>query len=180
MMSHVIVHETQVFLLSVLLGAAMTFLYDLIRSLRRAFLHGLAAVSVEDFLFWLAAAFCTFCLAFSQTDGVIRGYVAVGIGLGAVFYHYTASPLVIRFLSWLLKLVRRCVRRIWRIVSKPVRIFCQKWNKMIEIARKKGYNKKQKRNERKLRGEQRETIHKGNLTKRGKRHGTRKKTAEQK
>ena len=91
MMSDVIHQETVVFLLSVLHGAGLTFGYDVLRSLRRAFRHSMAAVSVEDFLFWLSAGFLTFCLAFFRTDGVIRGYVAAGMAIGAVLYHYTLS-----------------------------------------------------------------------------------------
>lgn len=140
MMSQVIRQETMVFLLSVLHGIILTFCYDLIRSLRRAFRHGLAAVSIEDFLFWLAAGFLTFCLAFLWTDGVIRGYVAAGIAIGAVLYHYTASSFVVRGVSWFLKGIKRGVSLAWRILSKPARKIWPFWKKIIEFARQKGYN----------------------------------------
>lgn len=140
MMSQVIRQETVVFLLSVLHGMILTFCYDLIRSFRRAFRHGLIAVSVEDFLFWLAAGFFTFCLAFFWTDGVIRGYVAAGIALGAVLYHYTASSFVVRGVSWLLKGIKRGICLVWHILSKPARKIWLFWKKSIEFARQKGYN----------------------------------------
>lgn len=109
-MSAVIQKETLVFLLSVLHGAGLTLLYDVLRALRRAVPHGTAAVSAEDFLYWLTAGFLTFCLAFSETGGVIRGYVAVGIALGAVLYHQTVSAGIVRGLAELFGLLGRAVR----------------------------------------------------------------------
>lgn len=158
MMSDVIRQETVVFLLSVLHGVLLTLLYDLLRALRRAFPHGVAAVSAEDFLFWLTAGFLTFCLAFSETDGVLRGYVAVGIALGAVLYHETASPWIVKGLAGILKAVRRlfhglfslvgqvvgrigsAVRKITRILSVPVKKICTKTKKRIEKEKKNDYN----------------------------------------
>ncbi len=140
-MSQVIRQETVVFLLSVLHGAGLTFLYDLIRSLRRAFRHSLPVVSAEDFLFWMTAGFLTFCLAFSETDGIIRGYVAVGIMLGAVLYHAAFSQLVVRTVSGFLKLVKHGVCLLWKILSKPAEKIWMKWKKVVVFTRKKAYNK---------------------------------------
>ena len=81
MMSSVIRQEIWLFLLSVLHGASLALFYDLFRSLRRAIPHGIVLLSLEDFFFWMTAGFLTFCLVFSGTDGVIRGYVAAGIFL---------------------------------------------------------------------------------------------------
>lgn len=140
MMSEVIRHETAVFLLSVLHGAGLTFVYDLLRALRRAVSHGLAAVSIEDFLFWIAAGFLTFCLAFYHTDGVIRGYVAAGIAIGVILYHFSASEAVLRFFAWLFVSIKGVFCLIFRFLSLPIKKCCQFWQKIIEIAGKNGYN----------------------------------------
>ncbi len=159
MMSTVIQEETMIFLWSVLHGAAMTLLYDVLRALRRAFPHGLLAVSAEDFMYWLTAGFLTFCFAFQRTDGVVRAYVAVGIAIGAVLYHHSVSSGFVKALAWLLTQIRRgcsCVFRrlsrifraiakilakpIAKILAKPVRKKRIKSQKTIEIHRKKGYN----------------------------------------
>ena len=163
MMSEVIRQETVVFFLSVLHGIGLTFLYDLIRALRRAFAHGLLLVSMEDFLFWIAAGFLTFCFAFQNTDGVIRGYVAVGIGLGAVLYHVSVSSAVLYCVSGILKFIRSAAAAVWHTLSKPVKKLWQIWKKMIEFARKKGYNAIKMRR-----------------IKRGRQYGRKKKAAQQK
>ena len=140
MMSQVIRQETAVFLLSVLHGIGWTFLYDLLRALRRVRVHGMLAVAAEDFLYWISAGFFTFCLAFFRTDGVIRGYVAAGIFLGLVFYHFTVSSFVVWIFSEIFRLIGHGFCLFLRILSKPVRIFWLFWKKVIEFVGKKGYN----------------------------------------
>ncbi|MDY3251158.1 MAG: spore cortex biosynthesis protein YabQ [Candidatus Choladocola sp.] len=182
-MSRVISQEAAVFLLSVLHGAGLTFLYDLIRAFRRAVSHNLFVVSAEDFLFWLAAGFFTFCLAFSETDGVIRGYVAAGIAIGAVFYHFTFSGLIVRGVSWLFRLIGHSVSLLCRILAKPVEkiwIICKK---IIEFARKKGYNvgrTKKRSGAVRPRGRCAEPECLDGRSRRGRKYGRKKKTAKQK
>lgn len=161
MMSAVIHQETVVFFLSVLHGAVLTLGYDVLRAFRAAFRHSTAAVSLEDFLFWLTAGFLTFCLAFFYTDGVIRGYVAAGMAIGSILYHYTLSTLAVRVLSGFLLGGKRLFLWFFRIVSMPVRKICLLLKKVIEFAGKRGYNKIKKKV-------------------RGNCHGGKKKTAKQK
>ncbi|MCD8396394.1 MAG: spore cortex biosynthesis protein YabQ [Lachnospiraceae bacterium] len=123
-MSGVIRRETAVFLISVLHGAALTFLYDLLRALRRSFRHSLPVLSAEDFLFWLLAGALTFCLAFRETDGVIRDYVAAGILIGFLLYHFTISACAVRILSGVFTLM-------YRAVSFPLRVFSTVFRKIF-------------------------------------------------
>jgi spore cortex biosynthesis protein YabQ len=140
MMSEVIRRETVVFLLSILHGTGLAFLYDVIRSLRRAFRHGVAAVAAEDFLFWITAAFLTFCLAFFETDGVIRGYVAAGMALGVIFYHFTVSTLIIKIISLIFLNIRKIFGYIAQIIWKFIKKTCLNLKKIIEFIKKRGYN----------------------------------------
>ncbi|MCD7820307.1 MAG: spore cortex biosynthesis protein YabQ [Lachnospiraceae bacterium] len=141
-MSSVIRQETAVFLISILHGAALTFLYDFLRALRRCISHGLAALSLEDFLFWLLAGFLTFYLTFRETDGIIRGYVAVGILLGFFLYHLLLSCTVVALLTGLFRLLGRIVGLPCRILSTAVKKTCIFCKKRIEFARKSVYNVK--------------------------------------
>ncbi|MCD8347851.1 MAG: spore cortex biosynthesis protein YabQ [Lachnospiraceae bacterium] len=143
-MSGVIRRETVVFLLSVLHGTALTLFYDFLRALRRSFRHSLPVLSAEDFLFWMLAGVLTFCLAFRETDGVIRNYVAAGILIGFLLYHFTVSPIVVKGLSRLFSLLYRVCscpfRGISTAVGKIFEIFCKIIKKRIEFTRKKVYN----------------------------------------
>lgn len=105
-MSSMIRQETAVFFSSVLHGILLALAYDILRALRRAFAHNLAAVSAEDFFYWMLAGFLTFGLIFLKTDGVIRGYVVVGIGIGALLYHNSCSALILKALTAFWKLIQ--------------------------------------------------------------------------
>lgn len=121
MMSQVIRQETMVFFIAVGHGAMLALFYDFLRALQRIVPHGPAAVSAEDFLYWLAAGFLTFCLLFLETDGEIRAYVAVGIGLGAALYLLIFSRYVMAAMTAVFGTVRFLIRLIRRAVRKTVK-----------------------------------------------------------
>lgn len=109
MMSTVIRQEASVFLQAVLHGAFLTVCYDLLRILRRVIRHSPAVISAEDFLYWLSAGFFTFCFAFERTDGIVRGYTALGIVLGSVLYHEICSERLIKITVKAIKLPQKLV-----------------------------------------------------------------------
>lgn len=179
MISEVITQETAVFLLSALHGILVAALYDLIRALRRVFLHGTGMIALEDLLFWLTAGFWTFCFLFQNTDGVIRGYIAAGFLLGAVLYHVTISDLAVRLAAAVLLIEKKAVMAVIHTLSKPVKKIWQIWKKMIEFAQKKGYNAS------KMRRDRPENDPKKNIcdkvrNKRGRQYGTKKEKTQQK
>lgn len=117
-MSQVIRQETVVFIQAILHGMKLTFLYDLIRIFRRIVRHSTLAVSAEDLLFWIVSGVLTFCFAFFRTNGVIRGYVAVGLILGVVFYHFSISPLIQKFCLFLKKRIEFAQKSRYNIFRK--------------------------------------------------------------
>ncbi|MCD7832395.1 MAG: spore cortex biosynthesis protein YabQ [Lachnospiraceae bacterium] len=145
-MSGVIRREAAIFLISVLHGAALTLLYDFLRALRRSFRHSLPVLSIEDFLFWLFAGFLTFYLTFRETGGVIRGYVAAGMGIGILLYHFSVSPKVVQLLSSLFSLLYQAVtyplRVLLTVARKIAGFFCKINKKRIEFTRKRVYNRR--------------------------------------
>lgn len=139
-MSSVIRWEAAIFFLSAVHGMLLCVVYDLFRALRRVIPHAAGMVSLEDFLYWIMACLLTFGFAFVRTDGVIRGYVIVGMLLGAVLYYAVFGSRVVGILAWMFGLVKRLIAAIWYVLSKPVKKLWQIWQKMIEFTHKKGYN----------------------------------------
>ena len=108
-MSAVICRETEVFFQAILHGIFLTVLYDLFRILRRVIRHCPAAVSAEDLCYWLAAGFFTFCFAFERTDGIVRGYTALGIVLGSVLCHELCSDRLIKAAVRVIKIPHKVI-----------------------------------------------------------------------
>ena len=76
--------EFIVFVLAVLSGAIVRLVYKCISSFREIVRHSLAAIGVEDFLFWIGSALYLFVQIYHTSDGSIRWYFILGIVLGAV------------------------------------------------------------------------------------------------
>ena len=106
------------FLQSVLLGAAMFLLYDMIRMLRRIFLHGIIWISIEDFFYWLIVGVYFFLRLCQVNDGIIRAYILLGMALGAWIYYMLFSRYFVR---WLTKIILRIKKRL------------KKWCKLVTI-----------------------------------------------
>lgn len=109
--------ETELLLFgrSVLLGVAMFVVYDLLRVLRRIFPRGIVWVSIEDFIYWVAAALYFFLQLCRENDGIIRGYILLGLILGAFGYDRFIS----RFLmAWMTKRVISIKKQLKKIHKK--------------------------------------------------------------
>jgi spore cortex biosynthesis protein YabQ len=108
--------QGQIFLLSLLLGAILGLVYDVLRAVRRsAGRRGLAFVL--DVLFWLSVVVLLFWVALFRENGRVRLYVSAAFLAGAGLYLLTLSRLVLpgllQILDWLGK--------FWRLLTAPVR-----------------------------------------------------------
>lgn len=109
-----IVLEVDLFFWSAVTGMGLMAAYDLIRAWRRLVVHRKAAVVTEDILFWILAAVTVFLLLFFQNDGVVRGYVIVGVGIGMVVFEVLFGRWFIKFVNFLLKPLQN-LRKKYRI-----------------------------------------------------------------
>ena len=71
-----------VFLAAVVSGAIVRLVYQCIRCFRRIVSHTLAAIGAEDLIFWLGSAVYMFVQIYHTSDGSIRWYFILGVGLG--------------------------------------------------------------------------------------------------
>lgn len=85
--------EMMVFLIAVVSGAIVRLVYQCIRCFRRIVVHDLAAVSVEDMIFWLGSAVYMFVQIYHTSDGSIRWYFILGVALGVILMTAFSAPL---------------------------------------------------------------------------------------
>lgn len=77
--------EWMSFVQAVISGMIVCWGYFCIRKMRRIIPHNLLAVSIEDGLFWLAAAIYLFVQIYHTSSGSIRWYFVLGVVIGALF-----------------------------------------------------------------------------------------------
>ena len=94
--------ELILFVNSVWYGSFLFFLYDCLRILRRTVPHTEAVIAVEDLLYWMGAAFFLFSVFFRENSGILRGYLFVGAGVGALAWKCSLSTVWVDGLSRML------------------------------------------------------------------------------
>lgn len=104
-----------------LFGIVITCVYDMLRIFRRVFPHGNFMISLEDFLFWIYCGVEVFLLMYHESNGVLRWFAVLGAIAGMLLYSRTVSPLLVKYVSFLLKKVFDLLWKVFCFLGKP---FC--------------------------------------------------------
>lgn len=116
-----------------LAGVFLAVCYDILRIFRNIADHSSFWVGIEDILYWCASGIYLFNLIYRENDGMIRIYVLLFTGLGALLYHAGPSMILVKYISAIL----RKIGRFLGIIGRPIRI-CRKrlkfWLVRVKIA----------------------------------------------
>ncbi len=114
-------NQAYVFLNCILGGLLVGLMFDIFR-LSRKYLSSKDIVTyIEDILFWVLVGAIVLFTAFFSNNGEIRGYVLLGIFLGAVFYFLVFSRLILNTLSRLVDFVAGMLRFLVRVAKGPLK-----------------------------------------------------------
>lgn len=102
--------------LSLYAGVMAGLVYDLLRTLRRAF-RLRAVTMVSDALFWCVCALGMFALGLSAGGGEQRLFMLILAFLGGALYFLTVSPLVLEFGAFMTGILGR----VLRFLTTPLR-----------------------------------------------------------
>lgn len=94
-----VLEEIRLFANSVVLGAALTFLYDGFRIMRNVFKHSIFWISVEDMLYWIATAIFIFISLQKENNGVLRWFIVGGAAIGMFLYKSSVSRFYVKYTS---------------------------------------------------------------------------------
>lgn len=132
--SVIAISENRFLLYSLLMGIAMTFVYDIFRIFRRVWVHSRLIVSVEDALFWMVTAVSVFYLMHTQSNGKLRWFAVFGALCGMLLYKKTLSKYFVNGVSFVLKKLVGACRKVLVIIGKPFGFCAKKSRKAGEIA----------------------------------------------
>ncbi|MGN0638926.1 MAG: spore cortex biosynthesis protein YabQ [Huintestinicola sp.] len=127
--------QTELFLLSVLLGGCQGVLWDVFRALRAIFpvMGKTVPTAICDGLYLILCGIGVYIFSLLMGDGQVRGYYWLGALLGAVIYILTAGTVVIGIIRCVFGTVYRLLGSLFRKISKPFIPMFQKFGT------KKGY-----------------------------------------
>lgn len=84
------------------MGIFITFLYDILRIIRRVLPHNHFWVSVEDLSFWIYCAAEVFLLLHHESNGALRWFAVLGALTGMLLYKKLVSPFFVKYVSFAL------------------------------------------------------------------------------
>lgn len=126
MINEIIIWELYALAVSFFNGVLLAWAYDNIRVFRRIVRHKTVIfMSIEDIVFGVYAGISVFVMCFKVADGIIRGFIIIGIAVGAFLYFRFLSGLYIRWsvkiIKFLLNPVCFILKNVVRIITIPVR-----------------------------------------------------------
>lgn len=127
-----IAEQTQVFIIFVIVGIIISFLFDIFRILRKVYKFSNMLIYMQDILFWLLTGIIILQAIFKFNSGDIRIFLFLGIFVGVFIYISLFSIYVIKIGSFILKLMNTLIRKLINVFKVPI---CKILNFMIKYYR---------------------------------------------
>lgn len=140
-------NENEFMLHAFCMGIYITFVYDILRILRRVFPHGGFFVSLEDICFWIYCAVKVFLLMYHESNGTLRWFAVFGAIAGMVLYMKLVSPFFVKYVSLLLQKIVGIIGKIIRFLLRPVRYLLRRMRERAVRAARRRAVKRQKNRE---------------------------------
>ena len=114
------VSENEFLYHALLMGAYITFVYDILRILRRVIPHSALFVSLEDLLFWIYCGAEVFLMMYHESNGTLRWFAVLGAFAGMFLYKKLISGLLVKYTSLVLGKLLGAVGKILGFLLKPL------------------------------------------------------------
>lgn len=138
--------QAYLFLVFSLTGVSIGILFDFFRVLRKTYKTSDIITYIEDIIFWILAGIIILYSIWYFNNGEIRLFMIIGIILGALIYTLTLSNIFIKINSFLMSIIKKILKFLYKIFSMPINIIKKAvikiYNKLILIKGK--YNKSSK------------------------------------
>lgn len=119
-------NENEFLLHALLMGIFITFVYDILRILRRVIPHNSFFISLEDLGFWIYCGAEVFLLMYHESNGTLRWFAVIGALVGMILYKKLLSPFLVKYLSLALNKALGIFGKILKWIFKPLGILCRK------------------------------------------------------
>lgn len=114
--------QAALFMITVLVGLFIGFVYDVFRILRKTVKHANFMIQLEDALYWIFVTFVAFYVMLYQNQGEIRLFNFIGIFLGMGLYFITLSFFVIKVSVSVINLFKRILFTTLKVLFFPVKV----------------------------------------------------------
>lgn len=111
----------------VLDGIVIGIIFDFFRILRKSFLTGNIVTAIEDIIFWILTGGIILYTVFVFNNGIIRGYMFLGVFCGILIYLVTFSKFFIKINVTIISFIKKIIfgilmpmQWIFRVAKKVI------------------------------------------------------------
>lgn len=117
-----ITNQATLFLIFIVNGIIIGFLFDIFRILRRSFKTSDLITYIEDILFWILTGIIVLYSIFIFNNGEIRFFMFLAIGLGITFYMLTLSSYIIKVNVAIINFLKKVLIKTFCIICIPFKL----------------------------------------------------------
>ena len=108
--------ELRLFWLSIILGAVLGSIFDILRALRQSIKHSDAVVFIEDALFFSLFGICFYSFCTEMCSGALRTFILFGMSIGFLVYILLPGRVIKEILATCMSTVVKICKRILSVL----------------------------------------------------------------
>lgn len=113
------INQVYLFLIFTLNGIFIGILFDFFRILRKSFKTINLITNVEDIIFWILTGLSIIYCMYNFSDGSLRLFMFLGLGIGLTIYILTLSNFIIKTVVKVISIIKKFIITIISIIIFP-------------------------------------------------------------
>lgn len=113
------INQAYLFLIFTLNGIFIGILFDFFRILRKSFKTINLITNVEDIIFWILTGLSIIYCMYNFSDGSLRLFMFLGLGIGLTIYILTLSNFIIKTVVKVIYIIKKFIITIISIIIFP-------------------------------------------------------------
>ena len=125
------INQAYLFLIFTLNGIFIGVLFDFFRILRKSFKTVNWLTSIEDILFWILTGLSIIYCMYNFSDGSLRFFMFLGLGLGLLLYMLTLSNFIVKTVVKFIFIIKKFLSIIVKTIIFPFKIIFKFLEKIL-------------------------------------------------
>lgn len=113
------INQAYLFLIFTLNGIFIGILFDFFRILRKSFKTINLITNVEDIIFWILTGLSIIYCMYNFSDGSLRLFMFLGLGIGLTIYILTLSDFIIKTVVKVISIIKKFIITTISIITFP-------------------------------------------------------------
>lgn len=126
-----ITNQAYLFLIFVMNGLLIGFLFDVFRILRISFKTKDFVTYIEDIIFWIITGAIILYSVFVFNNGEIRLFLFLGIAIGVILYMFMFSTYIVKFNVYMIGIIKKIFNYILIIIKIPFELIIKLLKKIL-------------------------------------------------